>query len=924
MNKRIQSAIASLVVTATLTLPAMSAPLFPDVPDNHWAKDAVAALAAKGLVEGYPDGTFKGDRAATRWEVAMIVARLLAKMEQEHATFATKAELEELRKLVNALREELDALGVRVTNLEENVSRLDKRVSELERITFYGYMEARGTAQSFKTANSRLRNGLTAGAVVVNPATLVPGAVFGPVGVNYGGAAIAGVPANAIGSATGAFLRPEVHGVMPAVDLRNGRPLTNGTGFTMRGVLGLRIRVSDDIDAGAEFSAFTSQGDALVDAYYGVTAPFLNNQFQGNFAAAAAGATGLSNQPFTRMNLDNFWVLHNPSQTKLILGSFGETNMDRTMYVGTWNPNAFGNTYLDSYGFDVQGRVDVSDTGVLRWEAMGTRLGDGNISGVVPGNYQNWLLGANLGFEFEGGHVKVNFARAAQEQSAGGPLVVGATGSGGLAAAGLAPGFAGVAVGGQMLNVPAGGVTIPIGGIPLAGSAAYSGGATWSPLQWVNPAGFFVNQLGAGSALTAGPGSTTDTRPVPGWNPALDNSLGMLTGMAGAFGPQSQNMYGASAAYTWDIGDGDAGIYVSGEYAHTDYKSNKNSAFERGGDLGHLEVGANLLDGDLDLSLGYLTVDPTYDPFVLQYPAGVGGAFRIPDLNYFSGLYSLHDTKLYPHNREGFRFNGQWRFNERRGLAYAHAQFLNQKRTSLYDVLIPNSSIAALVPTNDVVGFAPGWMDPVFMGFAHPNVYGAQSANSFAPGSLAPLENNRGRQTGWGLGISYKFDDPRIKIDLGYEQNDFFRASGLAAGLGGSQNHVDITVQQLHGQIGWEASDQWSLRAGADWSAYGGHYDPAGVYNHFAFNTGSTTFRNLDTEQISPFIGTTFDVSANTSWDLDLRFFDTSDNVAAQPLFVGGAVAPGAAPVGTNNIGTTSHPLRWTGYQVTTAFKVRF
>ncbi|MFX8106576.1 S-layer homology domain-containing protein, partial [Acinetobacter baumannii] len=71
--------------------PAMSAPMFPDVPDM-WAKDAVAALAAKGILEGYPDGTFKGDRAATRYEVAMIVARLLAKMEQEHATFATKAD----------------------------------------------------------------------------------------------------------------------------------------------------------------------------------------------------------------------------------------------------------------------------------------------------------------------------------------------------------------------------------------------------------------------------------------------------------------------------------------------------------------------------------------------------------------------------------------------------------------------------------------------------------------------------------------------------------------------------------------------------------------------------------------------------------------------------------------------------------------
>ncbi|MEW6277320.1 MAG: S-layer homology domain-containing protein, partial [Candidatus Eremiobacterota bacterium] len=414
MNKRIQSAIASLAFAATLTLPAMSAPLFPDVPENHWAKDAVAALAAKGLVEGYPDGTFKGDRAATRWEVAMIVARLLAKMEQEHATFATKAELEELRKLVNALREELDALGVRVTNLEENVSRLDKRVTELERITFYGYVEARGTAQSFTiNSGSALRNGTTATPAIVNPATGIAGAVFGPISVNYTGVGAPAGPPNSVGTLAGAALRPEVHGVLPVADLRNGRPLTNGAGFTMRGVLGLRIRVSDDIDAGAEFSAYTSQGDALVDAYYGVTAPFLSNQFQGNLTTGGAVAQGLNNQPFTRMTLDNFWVLHNPSQTKLILGAFGENNMDRTIYVGTWNPAAYGPAYLDSFGFDVNGRINVSDTGVLRWEVLGTRLGDGNVftpgtSAVAgaalgapgaPGNYQNYLVGLNLDFE---------------------------------------------------------------------------------------------------------------------------------------------------------------------------------------------------------------------------------------------------------------------------------------------------------------------------------------------------------------------------------------------------------------------------------------------------------------------------------------------------------------------------------------------
>ena len=150
LRRRLAFALGGILLASTT---AWGAPLFPDVKDEHWAKDAVAKLAAQGLLEGYPDGTFKGDRAATRWEVAMIVARLLAKMEQANATFATKAELDEVRKLAAALKDELDALGVRVTNLEENVDRLDKRVTELERITFYGYVDTRMSLVSLNNNN---------------------------------------------------------------------------------------------------------------------------------------------------------------------------------------------------------------------------------------------------------------------------------------------------------------------------------------------------------------------------------------------------------------------------------------------------------------------------------------------------------------------------------------------------------------------------------------------------------------------------------------------------------------------------------------------------------------------------------------------------------------------------------------------------
>jgi len=72
-------AVAAVLVLAMIS-PAFAQP-FADTPTNHWAYDAIAELAAKGLIEGYPDGTFKGDRAMTRYEMAMVVARLLARIE---------------------------------------------------------------------------------------------------------------------------------------------------------------------------------------------------------------------------------------------------------------------------------------------------------------------------------------------------------------------------------------------------------------------------------------------------------------------------------------------------------------------------------------------------------------------------------------------------------------------------------------------------------------------------------------------------------------------------------------------------------------------------------------------------------------------------------------------------------------------------
>ena len=98
--------LLAMTIAMGITASAYAANPFSDVPAGHWAYDAVNKLAAEGVVEGYPDGTYGGDRLMTRYEMAQIVAKAMAKganVDRLAAEFAG----------------ELDSLGVRVANLEK-------------------------------------------------------------------------------------------------------------------------------------------------------------------------------------------------------------------------------------------------------------------------------------------------------------------------------------------------------------------------------------------------------------------------------------------------------------------------------------------------------------------------------------------------------------------------------------------------------------------------------------------------------------------------------------------------------------------------------------------------------------------------------------------------------------------------------------
>ena len=96
MKKKLASLAAAMALTAVMGGTAMAAEgSLADVPKDHWSYEAVNQLVKDGIIEGMPDGTYAGDRAISRYEMAVIVARATDKMEQ--ANIADRALIEKMQ-----------------------------------------------------------------------------------------------------------------------------------------------------------------------------------------------------------------------------------------------------------------------------------------------------------------------------------------------------------------------------------------------------------------------------------------------------------------------------------------------------------------------------------------------------------------------------------------------------------------------------------------------------------------------------------------------------------------------------------------------------------------------------------------------------------------------------------------------------------
>jgi len=165
MNKTLKLALGAVLAVGMIAPAFAQTDNFPDVPDNHWAYEALARLKKDGLLVGYPDGLFRGNRPASRYELAVaihatyvhlksITDGLQAEIDALKNTPATDlqplkdaiaqlqdevnnmkgwgADIDNLKKLADQFQKELASLGVDVEGLKRDLADLAKRVGVLE------------------------------------------------------------------------------------------------------------------------------------------------------------------------------------------------------------------------------------------------------------------------------------------------------------------------------------------------------------------------------------------------------------------------------------------------------------------------------------------------------------------------------------------------------------------------------------------------------------------------------------------------------------------------------------------------------------------------------------------------------------------------------------------------------------------------
>jgi len=376
-------------------IPASGNPLS-EIEKDNWVYDALSFLEGRELLEGYPDWLFKGDRPLTRYEAAMAVARIMAKLQLLEAStpekpdfsirfslYITKDDGELLNKLIKEFKHELTSPGIRIVNVENTIENLNSRIEKLEKIKINGSLNV--TAVSIGYAPDEMN---TKSFGNPNPQSPTPGPVIMQDRDRYNGP-------------------------------NGGSLLFSGSAIMSRLDLNISSSITEKVKAGLDLISYSSFGEKGVIDECGIMPPY-NTMGQ------------ISSQLHFDSHAGTFWF--NTDGDFDLTGQIGEFNLkniSKNLFFGIRNSFAYaGRDVLPMNGIDIYGNlyktIDMEafiahnlntfkpgdTTGIpsqFRY-ILATPYNDGagcyrvNKYGIIDaGQYDNSVYGLWLGHDFRGG-----------------------------------------------------------------------------------------------------------------------------------------------------------------------------------------------------------------------------------------------------------------------------------------------------------------------------------------------------------------------------------------------------------------------------------------------------------------------------------------------------------------------------------------
>ncbi len=396
--KSITSDYILILILILISFPASAGPLEEIEKDNE-VYDALRLLEEGNFIEGYPDGFFKGDRPLTRYEAAMAVARIVAKLQLMEASTPQKPDMslymtEDDRKLLNNLikefRSELTSLGISIINIENTLEHLNGRIEKLEKIKVKGALNV--TAVSIGYAPDEMN---TKSFGNPNPVSPTPGPVIMQDRDRYNGA-------------------------------NGGSLLFSGSAIMSRLDLNISSNITEHIKAGIDLISYSSFGEKGIIDECGIMPPY-------NTMGQISTALHFDTQAGT------FWF-DSDGDVDLTgqIGEFNVKNISRNLFFGIRNSFSYGGRdVLPMNGIDISGTLYKTlnmeifmarnlntfkpgdTTGIpsqFRY-IMATPYNDGagcyrvNKYGIIdPGQYDNSAYGLWLGNDFNKGRAHIEGA----------------------------------------------------------------------------------------------------------------------------------------------------------------------------------------------------------------------------------------------------------------------------------------------------------------------------------------------------------------------------------------------------------------------------------------------------------------------------------------------------------------------------------